>query len=69
MRHITKDDTRCMEPDYRAHLINSLLGVKSANLIGTNSQQNQTIFAIFSYAKPNQLQQKLNLDGSDAYVA
>ncbi|MFQ3236418.1 MAG: flavin reductase (DIM6/NTAB) family NADH-FMN oxidoreductase RutF [Paraglaciecola sp.] len=37
-----------MEPRYRAHLINSLSGFKSANLIGTCNSQGQTNLAIFS---------------------
>ncbi len=37
-----------MEPRYRAQLINSLPGVKSANLIGTISPKGLTNLAIFS---------------------
>ncbi|MEW6998724.1 flavin reductase family protein [Colwelliaceae bacterium BS250] len=37
-----------MSSGYRAHLINSLSGFKSANLIGTINKQGQTNLAIFS---------------------
>lgn len=37
-----------MEDRYRAHLVNSLSGFKSANLIGSVNQQGQTNLAMFS---------------------
>ncbi|MEH6446341.1 MAG: flavin reductase [Oceanospirillaceae bacterium] len=48
MKHITAQQLS-MKPDrYRTHLINSLSGFKSANLIGTVNDQGQPNLAMFS---------------------
>ncbi|MDX1652903.1 MAG: flavin reductase [Brumimicrobium sp.] len=41
-------DIQKLEKHYRAALINSVSGVKSANLIGTKDRENRTNLAIFS---------------------
>ncbi|MEM5551576.1 flavin reductase [Pseudoalteromonas neustonica] len=46
--HITKDAIESFEKDYRTHLINSLSGFKSANLIGTQDESGNTNLAIVS---------------------
>lgn len=46
--HITQQDIKNFESQYRARLINSLSGYKSANLIGTISDQGQTNLSIVS---------------------
>ena len=48
MKNINEDQLNAMEPRYRAQLINSLSGFKSANLIGTSNQSNTYNLAIFS---------------------
>lgn len=48
MKSINKDQLSAMEPRYRAQMINSLSGFKSANLIGTINQNNISNLAIFS---------------------
>lgn len=48
MKTINKDQLTAMEPRYRAQMINSLSGFKSANLIGTSNQNNNYNLAIFS---------------------
>lgn len=48
MKNINKDQLNAMEPRYRAQMINSLSGFKSANLIGTSNQSNTYNLAIFS---------------------
>jgi len=45
---LSKDDLNDMEQRYRVHLINSLSGYKSANLIGTANQSGQTNLCIVS---------------------
>lgn len=44
----TKDDIENLERKYRLNLINSISGVKPANLIGTKSKDGQENLAIFS---------------------
>lgn len=46
--HLTKQVIANLDNRYRAHLINSLSGFKSANLIGTQNCHNQTNLAIVS---------------------
>ena len=46
--HFTKQAIADLENRYRAHLINSLSGFKSANLIGTQDNNGQTNLAIVS---------------------
>ncbi len=46
--HFTKQAIANLENRYRAHLINSLSGFKSANLIGTQDNNGQTNLAIVS---------------------
>ena len=46
--HFTKQVIAGLENRYRAHLINSLSGFKSANLIGTQDSNGQTNLAIVS---------------------
>ncbi|MBC8754016.1 flavin reductase family protein [Kordia sp. YSTF-M3] len=48
MATITRDDIDNMEKLYRINLINSCSGYKSANLIGTQSENGQTNVAVFS---------------------
>lgn len=48
MQHINHDKWLNMPQRYRAQLINSLSGFKSANLIGTCNEQGQSNLAIFS---------------------
>jgi flavin reductase (DIM6/NTAB) family NADH-FMN oxidoreductase RutF len=48
LQHLSKDQLANMASRYRANLINSLSGFKSANLIGTCNSQGQTNLAIFS---------------------
>ena len=48
MKNITKAQLNAMEPRYRAQMINSLSGFKSANLIGTTNQNQTHNLAIFS---------------------
>ncbi|MFT5815906.1 MAG: flavin reductase (DIM6/NTAB) family NADH-FMN oxidoreductase RutF [Psychroserpens sp.] len=48
MKYINHDDLANMAPRYRAQLINSLSGFKSANLIGTRNEKNVNNLAIFS---------------------
>jgi len=45
---INRKDIEGLERKYRLNLINSLSGIKSANLIGTRSQEGQNNAAIFS---------------------
>ena len=46
--HLTKQAIADLENRYRAHLINSLSGFKSANLVGTQDNNGQTNLAIVS---------------------
>lgn len=46
--HLTINDINQLDERYRAHLINSLSGFKSANLIGTQDADGQTNLAIVS---------------------
>ncbi|MCF2916327.1 flavin reductase [Pseudoalteromonas sp. Cn5-37] len=46
--HFTKQVIADLENRYRAHLINSLSGFKSANLVGTQDSNGQTNLAIVS---------------------
>lgn len=48
MEHINLKKLTQMTSRYRAHLVNSLSGFKSANLIGTADKDGQTNLAIFS---------------------
>lgn len=48
MKYLDKKDIEQLEKLYRANLINSISGYKSANLIGTINEKNQTNLAIFS---------------------
>jgi flavin reductase (DIM6/NTAB) family NADH-FMN oxidoreductase RutF len=48
MKHISAQLLSTMTERYRAHLINSLSGFKSANLIGSINDQEQTNLAMFS---------------------
>ncbi|WP_424963449.1 flavin reductase family protein [Ekhidna sp.] len=46
--HLTKSDIEHMERKKRLNIINSVSGIKPANLIGTKSKDGQTNVAIFS---------------------
>jgi flavin reductase (DIM6/NTAB) family NADH-FMN oxidoreductase RutF len=48
MQHFNLDNLHSMNSRYRAQLINSLSGFKSANLIGTRNEQNINNLAMFS---------------------
>jgi flavin reductase (DIM6/NTAB) family NADH-FMN oxidoreductase RutF len=48
MQYINQDELVSMAPRYRAQLINSLSGFKSANLIGTCNKEDINNLAIFS---------------------
>lgn len=48
MQYLAHQEIVNMSPRYRAQLINSLSGFKSANLIGTINESGQTNLAIFS---------------------
>jgi flavin reductase (DIM6/NTAB) family NADH-FMN oxidoreductase RutF len=48
MQHFSHDELLRMNSRYRAQLVNSLSGFKSANLIGTRNEQNQNNLAMFS---------------------
>ncbi len=48
MQHFTCDDIKSFNSRYRAQLINSLSGFKSANLIGTHNTEFESNLAIFS---------------------
>jgi flavin reductase (DIM6/NTAB) family NADH-FMN oxidoreductase RutF len=48
MQYINHDELVNMAPRYRAQLVNSLSGFKSANLIGTRNKQGINNLAIFS---------------------
>lgn len=48
MRHLAQKEIINLPPRYRAQLINSLSGFKSANLIGTINKAGKTNLAIFS---------------------
>ncbi|MBY0426540.1 MAG: flavin reductase [Cytophagales bacterium] len=48
MKHITNEELGKLERNYRANLVNSITGYKSANLIGTKSLAGETNLAIFS---------------------
>jgi flavin reductase (DIM6/NTAB) family NADH-FMN oxidoreductase RutF len=48
MQHLNHDQLINMSARYRAQLVNSLSGFKSANLIGTRNAHNKTNLAIFS---------------------
>tara|TARA_B100000683_G_scaffold277677_1_gene337958 strand:+ start:4148 stop:4780 length:633 start_codon:yes stop_codon:yes gene_type:complete len=47
---LRKTDIEKLERKYRLNLINSITGVKPANLVGTRSKENQDNLAIFSSA-------------------
>ena len=47
---LRKTDIEKLERKYRLKLINSITGVKPANLVGTRSKENQDNLAIFSSA-------------------
>lgn len=44
----TKDDLKALDRKYRLNLINSITGIKPANLVGTRSKNNEDNVAIFS---------------------
>lgn len=44
----TKDDLQVLDRKYRLNLINSITGIKPANLVGTRSKDKQDNVAIFS---------------------
>lgn len=46
--HFDKNAINAMDKRYRANLINSVTGYKSANLIGTVSQEGTENLAVFS---------------------
>ena len=46
--HLEKEEIKDLDRKYRLNLINSLSGIKSANLIGTQSQDGKDNVAIFS---------------------
>jgi len=46
--HYSKDNLESLNKDFRRNLINSLLGLKPALLIGTQNKKGQTNLAIFS---------------------
>jgi flavin reductase (DIM6/NTAB) family NADH-FMN oxidoreductase RutF len=48
MQHFSHDELLHMNARYRAQLVNSLSGFKSANLIGTRNEKNQNNLAMFS---------------------
>jgi flavin reductase (DIM6/NTAB) family NADH-FMN oxidoreductase RutF len=48
MQHFSQDELLQMNARYRAQLVNSLSGFKSANLIGTRNEKNQNNLAMFS---------------------
>lgn len=48
MRHLTNEELQSFERFYRANLVNSLTGFKSASLIGTVNESGHTNLAIFS---------------------
>ena len=48
MQHLNHDQLINMSARYRAQLVNSLSGFKSANLIGTSNGQNKNNLAMFS---------------------
>ena len=48
MMHLTLEDIRQLEKRHRANLINSITGVKSANLIGTRNKEGNTNLSIVS---------------------
>lgn len=50
MRHFDLDGIKLMDKYERVHLINSLTGFKSANLIGTRSKEGQSNLCIISSA-------------------
>jgi flavin reductase (DIM6/NTAB) family NADH-FMN oxidoreductase RutF len=50
MKHMTRANILDLEKRYRANLINSLSGPKSANLIGTQNKEGLTNLALFSSA-------------------
>lgn len=47
-KHFSKQDIESMDERYRAHFVNSLSGFKSANLVGTKSQDGFENVAIVS---------------------
>ena len=46
--HYNNDDIKRLDRFYRSNLINSIIGIKQANLVGTVSKKNTTNLAIFS---------------------
>ena len=48
MQHITRGEIQSLNQRYRAQLINSLSGFKSANLIGTQDGEGKSNLAIIS---------------------
>ena len=43
----TKDDLHTLDRKFRLNLINSITGIKPANLVGTRSKHNKDNIAIF----------------------
>lgn len=48
MKHYSRKEIDILDPRYRAHFINSVTGYKSANLLGTISEDGITNVAVFS---------------------
>ena len=48
MKHFSKEDINKMSSIYRLNMINSCTGYKSANLIGTQSENGSTNLAVFN---------------------
>ena len=48
MKHFSKEDIDQMSSIYRLNMINSCTGYKSANLIGTQSENGKTNLAVFN---------------------
>lgn len=48
MKTFSLEDLQNLDKHYRTHLINSITGVKSVNLIGTKNKEGQTNVAIFN---------------------
>ena len=50
MAHYTQSDLANFDREYRKHFVNSLSGYKSANLVGTISNEGVTNLAVFNSA-------------------
>jgi len=48
MKHFSKEDIKKMSSIFRLNMINSCTGYKSANLIGTQSENGSTNLAVFN---------------------